>query len=353
MEIDKQQLEELGVHDLRRMARSLGVKSPTTKKKEELVDLICEKTAIGEDFNHTQNRGRKCKKSLFQTSGFRFKLPNEIKHDFNESSNNGFQKYISFASGYIREDLCSESIVKTGIVSEYKSYFCLLLSDGNFVYIDTELAKENFLEIGCKVELECAETELENVLIAQKILKVDGSDPFATQKELCDFDDVCIEENSVQVANIKIGSRLLTQTNDNFSFCEEYILDFEKNGFKVLTLGVGLSAIDKIKLGKILTGENFLSLKEKKVELAFFAVNNALNRAEFLARSGEKVVLFIPSFQNVYDELDLYFEEKGEQKFTHTKSANALIRRILGINRTISNGGSVTLLLTANIGFDL
>ena len=42
-------VRSLGIFELRGLARELGVKSPTTKKREELIDLILEIVSSGEE----------------------------------------------------------------------------------------------------------------------------------------------------------------------------------------------------------------------------------------------------------------------------------------------------------------
>lgn len=65
------QLKKLGIYDLRTIARKIGVKSPTTKRHDELVDSIL-KIQKGEEIANTTKKGRPPKRITLDNTAYEF-----------------------------------------------------------------------------------------------------------------------------------------------------------------------------------------------------------------------------------------------------------------------------------------
>lgn len=91
--------------------------------------------------------------------------------------------------------------------------------------------------------------------------------------------------------------------------------EFIKNNYKLFIVGVGFPADGLIKIKKYVKDcFDFVSYYENEPLYAYEAVNNAINHATVLVRTGEKVLIVLLNIENIFSELDLFFLAKGERR---------------------------------------
>ena len=87
---------DLGIFELRGLARKLGVPSPTTKKRDELISLILEKIKSGDVIDQT---GKK--------KGRPFKSLSAIDEIYSSITSICFMLVLHFIKSMIDESICS------------------------------------------------------------------------------------------------------------------------------------------------------------------------------------------------------------------------------------------------------
>jgi len=145
----REYLVNLGIYELRSLARTVGVKSPTTKKHSELVDCIL-KVQSGEQQAFVSKKGRPPKTITMA------KTVNYVSFERAEGLPTGFEYAEDSARSF---NLCNDEIVdginKTtfpckGLLREVdgKKYIYNYSSSRKFVFVDDPFVKEHNLKKG-------------------------------------------------------------------------------------------------------------------------------------------------------------------------------------------------------------
>lgn len=89
MENQNLELEKLTIYELRRLARDVGVKAPTTKHHKELIDSV-KKILSGEQEAYSSNRGRPPKNVAFANNTINFEKNDgeNVKYTFSQENGN-------------------------------------------------------------------------------------------------------------------------------------------------------------------------------------------------------------------------------------------------------------------------
>lgn len=93
------ELEKLSIYELRRLARDVGVKAPTTKHHQELIDSV-KKILSGEQQAYLSKRGRPPKYIAYGTNTVNFEKNDGENINYTFSNENGNNLYFCSAEDY-------------------------------------------------------------------------------------------------------------------------------------------------------------------------------------------------------------------------------------------------------------
>lgn len=143
----KQELELLGIYELRTIARNVGVKSPTTKRHEELVNNIL-RIQNGEDKATSTKKGRPPKKvSLASASNIDFDKLEGVSpsFDYEPDKNDGFSLCSSQYTDMYKEFYPCQGILR---IVEGKKYVYNHMGITRFVMVEDEIFNKYNLKFG-------------------------------------------------------------------------------------------------------------------------------------------------------------------------------------------------------------
>ncbi len=218
----KQELDALGIYELRTVARNIGVKSPTTKKHDELVECIL-KIQNGEEKASSSNKGRPPKKISLASSNLDLdKIEGEPRNfEYAPDSNDGFCLSSCF-SGPFKELYSCQGVLR---VVEDKKYIYNHMGVVRFVMVDDEMCQKYGLKFGDYVVGKAYN-------ISSRIGKLNSVQEinFANITTSCGTDDKKI---------VIKGSKNVKEIYDNILASEKPIrvaIELEVNDYGVITL---------------------------------------------------------------------------------------------------------------------
>ncbi len=335
----------LGVFELRAVARQLGVPSPTTKKREDLIALILEASRNGKYIEENMpKRGRP------------FKRLNVLEHITNKISPDDF-KGLDFESVIRFEQEvvpCVDEIDETvynfeGIVRKNDIARMFDLATNEAIFLEDSIMYFDMIETGDYFYVEAIRLSgEENQFAASKILEINGENPEDYNASYQDLGKEIIANATIPFAesNIKLGRRNAFKLqepifeNDNLERLHEYC---SKNNYHLITIGVNISFENDIKLSSFLRRDNFTTVYGTNPDISYNKVIDAILYAYNLADKGENVMLFITDIVDIVRCLDLNFENDFDDE--HAPKTKVVIQKLLAFAHSYENGNHETIVL--------
>lgn len=331
-------LENHGIFELRAIGRYFGVPSPTTKKREELVDVILDclqKFPNGRPPHISVGRPHKELNNIIR-------IVDELKMDnFTNETENIFSRNINFASSGNFKGFVDEPIHVSGVV----------IQNGR-IFLDNKT--KALIEIGSSVEynfvlgdyvLGVANKDSRGKLICDKIIKINGEDAEKyiepriiisdeiLPNKVFDFDKFKIVEGGNNLINYKftfLNRKKFIETLNSYS--EKYV---------VLALGANLSKED------ILVFENlnynvrrFTTSMIDEPGLTYIQLVSALSHCERANKIGKNVILFIYDIVRVIKNLELARDSENNI------DVEKVIKRLQTVARAVEKGNNLTIINT-------
>lgn len=336
----KQSVEKMGIYELRQFARQMGVPSPTTKKRDELIFLIEEYSKKGSAVQKKSNKkGRPPKTVKSVASYFDMMVPDEFK-SYDEFSSN----ILVFRDSTLE----TKSVLVEGYLQISESGYYYLDNKCKFskaikVFIPEKLVINNFV-VGDYIKGYAVTTDdkcygmLENTNGTLKM-------PIE-----CSYDDVCEMTNKSITAKVNEGDRVLVETSDIKGFFENALTETSSlNGYEVVYLGANLSsevfAYARIKL----TGTFFLSTFEDSYKDVYENCKIMIDYVKSLVCHGKKVLIYVSDIVQILDALDFYFASNGKIMIkNHTLEAIEIVKQIFAMGRCVKGGASASLIASVN-----
>jgi len=340
-------VRSLGVFELRGLAREMGITSPTTKKREELISLIFDKIKEGNTPEIKSNRRGRPHKQLSAIND----IVNTIT---SKSVELDFEKVVSFMQENkpILNTLSSDSFILEGIVRGNEDDFNFIDKSLNQrVYLDLRLEGYNLLQVGCLVKVKAKQVNNGDMFSADEILEINGVS--VKDYTISDFDkgqDI-ISDQSIPFASAfaKEGRRNVycysedLYENKNF----EQLNEFCKGKFKLIVLSINTSFENQIIFRSLGLENNFSTEYGTSNEINANKVIDVINYTNYLINRGEKVVVFIPDILEVLRKVDACFAEEKEES-GYGQRAMLIIQKLLSMGRAYENGSSSTLIMGYN-----
>ena len=344
------EVKKLGIFELRGLAREVGVPSPTTKKREELIENILERISKGQlDEVVVTKKGRPFKKlavvdNLLNSMTMQDKFSNQTKLV-------SFEDILSFAQVMpVISNVANQIGQFNGIIRKNASSDIFMFYDfetAQVIFLPNELDFVSLIQNGDDVECKAKKIN-NNQYIATEITSINGMNPVEYKASHIDLGEQIISSASLNFAdkNVFVGRRNLSIVKENFyenEYFDKLASKAVKEGYKIVYLSLNSSIEDQIKLrscqGKVLSTK----FDDQCVQCLNKALD-CISLCENLVSHGEKVLLIIPDIINVVRALDYCFIDQAKM-YGHSMQSIIVAQKILSLGRAYKSGANITIML--------
>lgn len=339
-------VRELGVFELRGLAREVGVVSPTTKKREELISLILQKFKDGMVVDpKRKTKGRPYKK-LSSLEDIVSTMTNTIE-DNNKPLT--YESIMTFAQEMPKfKTIDDDNIYRLeGIVrcnNDYKMFF----TENKWVFIKDIEYSDKLIE-GDKVVVEAKQIANKNQYLATSILSINGIEANNYLVSNNDNGEEIISNQTIPYGNSLafIGRRNVymfdedVYENDSFANFTNYC---KENNIRLLVLSLNTSYETQI-MFKNHAFENFTTPYGSNNDINFNKVIDTINYAQNLTNRGENVVVLVLDIIELLRALDKCFVKENLNE--HCEQTVIIADKIMSLGKAYK-ASSTTVLLGYN-----
>ena len=352
----KEIILSLGVYELRGLARVLGVKSPTTKRRDELVGQILTIIENNKDLSlgEIDKRGRPFK-SLSSVKN----ILDVISTTPTMMEERKTSKFMSFEDITVfNQDMptftlqSSDIFPSNGVLRKGNSFgYFIDSSSQRMVYISREQVQKYKLETGDFVD--CAVFEINNgdKCFVKKINKINGvnAEDYNPQ-QFDDYIQTLPKLQDVFGKDVCYGGRNVILTS-----CPLYLNAYINNllekfkGSKIVFLGVNICFEDKNFINSGRDVFSFTSNYSGDMADGYDRIIDAINFVERMRDLNENVLLLVSDFENVLNVLDNKFQSDESQKmFTHEESSVTIAKKLISLAMAKTNDKNITTVVLCN-----
>lgn len=344
-------IDDLGVYELRELARKLGVKSPTTKKIAQLKAEI-KMIQTGQMKGVSTNKIGRPPKSLMRQTGdiSAYFIPQDIAKIINERSEKFSEEELNlkklmfkanivenqdhFASGYLRKTDANHFYFWT----QTNNCFAKEM----LVYVSDAFADEFSLRIGDYVQAKIELYEENNYAIVSKVIRVNGMALEGKRVEPVDLCQISLPNTKMEVMFgecMNKGGRALAVFDDRIQMTRaiSYAKEMSEQNFRVLLCGCEVTP----ELFSFATNQNlelFVSKFGDGLQNSYNAIVNAINHAKSLASDHKDVVLLTYDTLGMLETMKMYFESIGQ----HPINGIQLVKSVFGLGANFCDNASIS-----------
>lgn len=355
--ITKEMLNDLGVYELRELARSIGVLSPTTKKREHLCKEIFEISSGAVKVQSKASSKGRPPKSITKISNIVSEyIPEEILRLQKTVCKPEFTSIVKLAQNPSRNDVVTGKYKEIyGFVNSVQGHYYLknlgnneLFSGLNF-YIPENFVEQFSLRNGDKIVAKGRMSETYYCGLVEEVVKINGVCASNWKLPRNNLDLTCLSIPSVKTQifgkEIKKGGRTIS----SFQNMDEAILavaqEVEKlknSNEKLVFLGIEVSP-EIMFYGQVNRQlEMFATTYSNTLDESFDAILNAVNHCNTLLKDGFDVRLFVFDVVGILTRLDQYFASENKDYMGHNVSAVQLVKKLVGAGKSFSTNVSIT-----------
>lgn len=335
-------VRSLGIYELRGLARVLGIKSPTTKVREQLIENILVTLVKGKPTDPQMSRKGRPYKKLAHLDNIVSLIANQPTTEVSFETVSEFNQEMPVFS-YKGEEVADVSgVLRLGQLS---SYF-IDLKNGHHVFVSQDLVKTKHLETGDFIQGTAFKINDNNQYFVKEMFYV-NDEAFK--------DYVYLEEQKIdQVLPSEFMHwdkfKILKGGRNIFVSDEPLYID---NSLKNILSCLESENAVKIFLGLDLCFEDETFVSSKKIikfstqyissaDDGFNRVLDIINMITRLANQGKNIILFIYDVGLVLSVID--------QKFSSTEKnslqSRILLKKLISLAEAKRDGSSTTLLAT-------
>ena len=352
-ETTKKTIEMMGIYELRTLARNVGVPSPTTLKRQQLLEAIYDILDGVKEGTPLKKVGRPPKKIKLDTSVMDVFVP----QDFIDYANEEQEKLYSSESLVFQQELDLTRfnnrirVERKGYLRSTKSGAYFFKDSNTLVFVSPNLAAEMNIVEGDFIEGGAWQVQGKPYEIFYAPEKVNGEKVEEVKRNLVNFINIQIPTSPEE------SQRKFYKIHDIPTYISEVLpllKNYESKGYKINILAVGLIPENVLRIRSAFDGvkhKAFVSYFEDGPKESFETALDAINNSIALARSGEKVVLFVFDVATLLSELKIYFNEKTEGSIN--SNTILIMRKLFSINRSLVGGGACTLIAGSSENIDL
>lgn len=341
----------LGVYELRGLARVLGVKSPTTKKRDELISLILQIVESDDDLSvsNAVKRGRPYKAISSVQNILDVISAGNDEPFINSSKLDSYEELTVFNQDMPKITCQSSNIFPSSGVVRKGTSFGYFIDNAcqRLVYIAPEHISKYKLESGDFID--CAVFEINNGVkcFVKKINKINGISAEEHNAEVfSDYDQVFPEAMEFEGKTIAFGGRnvLLKSSPLYMNFFIKNLLLKCKD--KKVILGTNLCFEDKAFIIKERENFAFTSEYTDKMTDGYDRILDAISFTERLDQINESALLVVNDFANMLNVLDSYFiNDEASAIFGHKEKTIVIAKKLISLAKAKSNNQNITIII--------
>lgn len=359
--ISKDMLNELGIYELRELGRTLGVISPTTKKRAELCNEILEISSGAKKVEARQtNKGRPPKTITKISNIVKETIPQEVLELRKPIEQENYSNILRLAQKTtLFNQLSGEDATKVfGFLNSVNGNFYLnnLNTSGSFknmlFYVPKQTVEKFNLREGDKVLGNGKLAEAYYCGVLNDILEINGRDSavYLNSRNNIDISGFEIPTKLTDIFGriVKKGERTISFFDDEESAILEIVKeieDFNQNpnfNENLVFLGLELSP-EVIYYGKQNESlEMFATTYYNSLDESYYAVINTINHCTTLLKDGKSIRLFVFDVMGILTRLDQFFASEEGQYMGHKISSVQLVKKLVGIGKAISSNQTIT-----------
>ncbi len=330
VDLTKSSLTKMSIFELRGIGREVGVKSPTAKKKETIIEEIMDiVNGNKEPYVRPNAKGRPPLSSN--------------KFDYVSNPVPNVDLWDVPTTGELKVSSSTEDCIKTGIVEITTKGFGFIQEDYNVdsvsdAYIETTFIKRYNLKSGDRVTVSVRQVPPKYITSVVEVLKINGKPANANIGLVKNFKQIKGEKPVGKLGNAQIlnGERVLVINN-----AETEILNFY-NSFKGTKFLVNANSLPENFIDGAINASCF-----DKPTTRYRTVDIVVNSALRIAERGEDVVVCLMDIAF----LPIAFMEYSSDTLNNSNySCEALnnLKQIIACGKNMENAGSVTLVCGVN-----
>lgn len=361
-------LNTLGIYELRELARSIGVSSPTTKKREQLCTEILDISSGSVKVEAKQNKkGRPPKTITKITTMVKDYIPPEILKLQKPIERESYSNILMLAQNPSIYGQINSNVNKQifGYLDSINGHFYLnnLKSNELFkfitFYVPDEIISKYNLREGDKVLAYGKISDNYDCGILEEVLKINDVDVsnWNSKRKVYDISafDIPSVDTVVFGKNIKKGERTISYFQNDEDAILAIVKEIENlsrnNNLDEKLVFVGIELAPEViyygRLNKNL--EMFATTYYNNLDESYNAIINAINFCNSTLKEGKSVRMFIFDIMGLVTRLDQHFASQMASYMGHNISGVQLVKKLVGMGKAISKDLTIT---THSVAFE-
>ncbi len=347
-------VENLGIFELRALGREVGVPSPTTKKRNELIELILDRIYNNNSTYVRQSKKGRPYKKLSNLDDIMAKMTggDDTDNIITQRKPLRYEDIVSFSQDVpVYTEVDNETEEFKGVIrkNDVVAYF-LDIKTGRKVFIPQKESVIHGLQTGDLVECEAEKVNANNDFMLSELYKINGVDAskYIPRFEVKDMAIISKDRLKFGEHQLYCGRRNLLKYDTNL-FEDDRFTEFaafcKENGYKLITLGLNTCFEDQIMYSSIDNMVNMTTVYGTGYDVGFGKVVDTISLAERLFTQGEKVVLFVSDIVGLLNSLDKCFVENVLQS-GHKDQGVVIVQKLVCLGKALQNGSSITIVMT-------
>lgn len=361
-------LNTLGIYELRELARSIGVSSPTTKKREQLCTEILDISSGAVKVEAKQNKkGRPPKTITKITTMVKDYIPPEILKLQKPIERESYSNILMLAQNPSIYGQINSNVNKQifGYLDSINGHFYLNNLKNNelfkFItfYVPDEIISKYNLREGDKVLAYGKISDNYDCGILEEVLKINDVDVsnWNSKRKVYDISafDIPSVDTVVFGKNIKKGERTISYFQNDEDAILAIVKEIENlsrnNNLDEKLVFVGIELAPEViyygRLNKNL--ETFATTYYNNLDESYNAIINAINFCNSTLKEGKSVRMFIFDIMGLVTRLDQHFASQMASYMGHNISGVQLVKKLVGMGKAISKDLTIT---THSVAFE-
>ena len=361
-------LNTLGIYELRELARSIGVSSPTTKKREQLCTEILDISSGAVKVEAKQNKkGRPPKTITKITTMVKDYIPPEILKLQKPIERESYSNILMLAQNPSIYGQINSNVNKQifGYLDSINGHFYLnnLKSNELFkfitFYVPDEIISKYNLREGDKVLAYGKISDNYDCGILEEVLKINDVyvSNWNSKRKVYDISafDIPSVDTVVFGKNIKKGERTISYFQNDEDAILAIVKEIENlsrnNNLDEKLVFVGIELAPEViyygRLNKNL--EMFATTYYNNLDESYNAIINAINFCNSTLKDGKSVRMFIFDIMGLVTRLDQHFASQMASYMGHNISGVQLVKKLVGMGKAISKDLTIT---THSVAFE-
>ena len=342
-------ISSLGIYELRGLARVLGIKSPTTKVRDELIEEILNVIGNGQiPASQISKKGRPFK----QLANLDVIL-NSITGIKNKYKPLSYENIVVFNQEVPVFKLKSNSTEKmTGVLRNVNgvSYF-IDLKSSKIVFVDEKTIQTFKIVGGDLLEVEAFRINDESQYFVKTVLKINCQDS-SVYKSSEDYNvERIIPSQFLKFDNgsLLLGGRNIIFTNNQLFMCPNLKTILERlekhNAFNIF-IGFNLCFEDKFYIFSRKNFINFVTDYSDNTVQGYDRIIDAISFASRLISQSKNINLIVYDSANIIYDLDKKF--KSDNGLDHELESILILKKLISLAFVGTNEQCVTVLTSIN-----